>query len=59
MVTNLFKLNPHLSSSVKILDFVINGSKIANLDERININKTIFRHVSIFMYKTKRFTPNT
>ena len=59
MVANLLKLNPHLSSPVEILDFIINGSKIPNLDERININKTLFRHVSIFMYKSKRFTSNT
>ena len=37
MVTNLLELNPNLSSPVKILDFIINGSKITNLDERINI----------------------
>ena len=59
MVTNLLKLNPHLSSPVKFSTSSLTVQKSPNLDQRININKTIFRHVSIFMYKTKRFTPNT
>ena len=54
MVTNLLKLNPHLSSPVKILDFIINGSKITNLDERININKGQY----FVMYPSSCTKPN-
>ena len=56
MLTNLLKLNPKISSLSEFLDFIVNGSETGSQDHRVQINKSIFRHVSIFMFKTKRFT---
>ena len=56
MLTNLLKLNPKLSSPSEFLDFIVNSSETGSHDHRVQINKSIFRHVTIFMFKTKRFT---
>ena len=56
MLTNLLELNPKISSPSELLDFIVNGSETGSHDNRVQINKSIFRHVSIFMFKTKRFT---
>ena len=55
MLTNLLKLNPQISSPSEFLDFIVNGSETGSHDHRVQINKSIFRHVTIFMFKTKRF----
>ena len=55
MLTNLLKLNPKISSPSEFLDFIVNGSETGSHDHRVQINKSIFRHATIFMFKTKRF----
>ena len=58
MIQNLLKLNPNLSSPSDFLDYILNGSISGTNEQRDRTNKAIFRHVSIFMFKTERFILN-
>ena len=58
MIENLLKLNPNLSSPSDFLDYILNGSISGTNEECVRTNKVIFRHVSIFMFKSMRFILN-
>ena len=58
MLSRLHDLNPHLVSPADIVEFILDGSKSGNRDHRIGVNRAIFRHVSSFIYTSKRFIPN-
>ena len=55
MLTNLLNLNLKISSPSEFLDFIVNGCETGSHDLRVQINKSIFRHATIFMFKIKRF----
>ena len=54
---NLLILNPNLSTSSDFLNYMLIGSTTGNRGQRTRENKTIFRNLLIYMYKTGRFTP--
>ena len=54
---NLDTLNSNLTAPNDIFNLILNGSTERNHDQRILSNKTIFRHTTIYMYKTGRFNP--
>ena len=58
MIQNLLKLNPNLSSPSDFLDYILYGSISGTNEQRVRTNKAIFRHVSIFMFKSQRFILN-
>ena len=55
MLANFFKLDPKLSSATEYLQFIVNGSLVGSREQQMKINKAIFRHVTIFVFKTQRF----
>ena len=58
MIKNLLKLNPNLSSPSDFLDYILKGSISGTNEQCAHTNKAIFRHVSIFMFKSQRFIHN-
>ena len=52
---NLLILNSNLSTQTDFLNYMHTGSNIENRGQRIRENETIFRNLSVFMYKTQRF----
>ena len=54
---NLLILIPNLSTSSDFFNYMLIGSTTGNRGQRIRENKTIFRNLLIYMYKTERFTP--
>ena len=54
---NLLILNPNLSTSIDFLNYILIGSTTENRGQRIRENETIFRNLSIYMYRTERFIP--
>ena len=55
MLANLLKLNPKLSSTTDYLQFIVNGSLVGSREQQMKTNKAIFRHVTIFMFKSQRY----
>ena len=52
---NLLILNSKLSTPTDFPNYILTGSNIENRGQRIRENETIFRNLSVFMYKTQRF----
>ena len=56
---HILLLCPLIRTISNFLNYILTGSNTRSPGQRIRENETIFRNLSVFMYKTERFfTPN-